>query len=63
MERLLGIAETAKILSVAKSTLYSWVSQRKISYIKVGRLVKFDMDDILEFIERNKVSRDPTWNR
>jgi hypothetical protein len=30
-----------------------WLSQRKIAYVKVGRLTKLRPEDITAFIERN----------
>lgn len=39
---LLTIEEAARYLGVSKLTLYGWVSQGKITYIKVGRFVNFE---------------------
>ena len=39
---LICIEETADFLGVKKNTQYGWVCMRKISFIKVGRLFKFD---------------------
>jgi len=55
-KRLLNISEAAEYLGVKKNTLYSWVNQRKIPYVKIGRLVKFDLRDIDKWIEKSKVS-------
>ena len=41
--RFLGIRDCAEYLGVSKGTLYVWVCHRKIPYVKVGRLVKFDL--------------------
>jgi excisionase family DNA binding protein len=54
MEKLLTLQETAEVLGVKVPTLYNWVSERKITVVKVGRLVKFDSKDVREFIEKNK---------
>ena len=51
----MDIATAAIQLGVTKNTLYSWVSQRKIAFIRVGRLVKFDQYDIDAWIDGNKV--------
>jgi excisionase family DNA binding protein len=55
MTRLLSIDEAAKLLGVKRSTLYAWVSQRRIPYLKVGRLVRFRAEEIDKWLERNKV--------
>lgn len=54
--RLLTIQETSKLLSVSVSTLYGWVWQRRIPFVKLGRAVRFDIDDLEKFIERNKLT-------
>lgn len=54
MEKLLTLQETAEVLGIKVPTLYNWVSERKITVVKVGRLVKFDPGDLREFIEKNK---------
>ena len=43
MRQLIAIQEAAKYTGLSPHTLYTMVSQRRIPYIKVGRLVKFDV--------------------
>lgn len=45
----------ARELGVSVNTLYAWVNQRKIPYVKVGRLLKFDRKDIEAWIEDRKI--------
>ncbi len=52
--RLINVDELAQYLGVKKSTLYSWVSQRRIPFVKCGRLTKFDLRNIDKWIEENK---------
>ena len=52
---LLGVGETSKYLGCTVNTLYSWINQRKVPYIKIGRLVKFDPGDIEIWIAERKV--------
>lgn len=51
---LVTIREAARYLSVSVSTLYGWVWQRRIPFVKVGRALRFDLDDLREFVEGNK---------
>ena len=51
---LLGIPDAAELLGIKTWTLRQWVSQRKIAYVKVGRLTKLRPEDIAAFIERNR---------
>ncbi len=48
---LLGIQEAANFLGISPSTLYSWVSQRKIYFTKVGRLTKFKREDMNKWLD------------
>jgi len=54
-KRLIDIRELSEYTGLAVNTLYCWVSQRKIPFVKVGRLTKFDLRDIDRIIENNKV--------
>ena len=53
--KLIGIQQAAKYSGLKVSTLYQWVSEKKIPYYKLGRLVKFDLNDLDRFIEKSKV--------
>jgi excisionase family DNA binding protein len=52
VEKLLDIAEAASLLGVKPQTLYLWVSQKRIAYRKIGRLVRFRMSDLEEFVDQ-----------
>ncbi len=54
-KRLITIKEASEYLGISVNTLYSWVSQKKIDYVKIGRLTKFDLKIIDKFIENNSV--------
>ena len=51
MERLLDIREAAALLRVKPQTLYLWISQGRIPYRKIGRLVRFTDSDLESFVE------------
>ena len=53
----LNEAETAKALGVKASTLSVWRSTGRydLRYVKTGRLVRYRVSDIAEFIERRTV--------
>lgn len=53
-EKLLSRQETAKFLGVTEGTLAVWACTKRyeLSYVKVGRLVKYKYSDILEFLEK-----------
>jgi excisionase family DNA binding protein len=56
-KRLLNIKELSEYLGVKEHTLYIWVSQRRIPFVKCGRLTKFDLKKIDKWIEENAVGR------
>lgn len=53
-EGLLTIREAAQYLAVSVSTLYGWVWQRRIPFIKIGRALRFDSRDLAAFVNANK---------
>ncbi len=54
-KRFITTKELAEQLGIKMPTVYAWVSQRKIRYVKVGRLVKFRPEDVDELLNRNTV--------
>jgi excisionase family DNA binding protein len=53
--RLFTIGEVAQYTGLSVHTLYTMVSQRRIPYVKAGRLVKFDLKAIDTWIDRHSV--------
>lgn len=60
-KRLLNIDELVEYISVPKGTIYNWISQKKLPYIKMGRRIKFDKQDIDKFIETKKIVQHPNF--
>ena len=54
-KRLININELSELTGLSTSVLYSWVSQRRIPFVKCGRLTKFDLQRIDEWIEESSV--------
>ncbi len=46
MNSLLDVDELAKYLKLQKQTIYNWLSQRKISGIKLGGVWRFDKREV-----------------
>ena len=55
-KRLIGMEECAAYLGITVGSLYVWVHQRKIPYIKVGKLVKFDLIAIDAWLKERTVA-------
>ena len=58
MDKLLDIQEVSQLIGISISTLYKMTSQRRIPFVKIGRLIKFDRKKILEWIEQNSVQEE-----
>jgi excisionase family DNA binding protein len=57
--RLFTVQEAAHYLAVSTSTLYGWAWQRRISFVKVGRALRFDVRDLDRFVEQNREAASP----
>jgi len=54
-KRLININELSEYTGLSTSTLYTWVSQRRIPFLKCGRLTKFDLQRIDKWIEDSSI--------
>jgi len=52
--RLITVQDAAKFLAVSTSTLYGWVYQRRIPFVKVGRALRFELAELQKFIQANR---------
>ncbi len=52
--RLVNIREVSKFLSVKESTLYSWVNKGSIPAHKINGLIRFDMEEIEEWVKNSE---------
>ena len=55
MDDLLTGEEVAERLKATPRFVRRLVAERRIEYVKVGRLVRFSPDAVAAYIERNKV--------
>lgn len=54
LPELLDIAAVAKHLGVNVRHVRRLVAERRIPFIKWGHLIRFDPDEIVEWLERNR---------
>jgi excisionase family DNA binding protein len=54
-KRFIGPEEMAAYLDVSINTVRSWIWMRQIPYHKLGRLVKFDLQEIDNWLKIRKV--------
>lgn len=51
---LWNVKQAAEALGLSVHTLYSWVSMRRIKFVKMGKRTMFDPEDIRAWINENK---------
>ncbi len=59
MKQYLNIAALAERLLVKRSTLYAWAEQGMIPHVKLGRLLRFDPDEIEAWLQKHRVEGIP----
>ena len=55
------VPELAERLRVSRHTIYTWVSQRRIPFLKVGRLLRFDLNAVERWVAEQS-SADGEWS-
>lgn len=53
--RFVGVDELAVYLDISLNTVYTWVCLKKVPYIKMGRLVKFDLVEIEKWVRQKRI--------
>jgi excisionase family DNA binding protein len=53
-DALLTVQDAARYLAVSKSTLYGWVWQKRIAFVKVGRALRFELPELQKFVQANR---------
>lgn len=54
-KRFINTKELAEYLGITEGTVRVWVCHKKIPYVKIGRLVKFDLQEIDGWVDKNRV--------
>lgn len=56
MNKLYPVFEAAIMLHISESTLYRWIHQRKIEYVKIGSRVLFTDKILNDYIKKNTIT-------
>jgi len=56
VNRLLAIQDVAEQLSISVKTVYTMCNQRRIPFVKVGRLLRFDAATMEEWVRKQAVN-------
>lgn len=62
MKRLLNINEVSEYLRISIKTLYQWTSQRRIPHFKQGNMIRFDIEELDQFIKARTVPAHEAWS-
>jgi len=62
LRRLINVRELSEYLDLKVSIIYCMVSQRRIPFVKVGRLTKFDLQKIDDWIKENSIEEQKFGN-
>lgn len=57
LDRLWTVMDTADYLNVKKSTIRSWIIQDRIRFHRIGALIRFLPNEIIEDTVSNKVGK------
>jgi excisionase family DNA binding protein len=49
--RYINVNELSEFIGIPKGTLYVWVCQKRIPYVKIGGLLRFDLREIDSWIK------------
>ncbi len=55
-DNLLTIKQAAAVLCVAPTTLYQWASAGRVPHVRLGRCIRFQVAQLIDFIRNNTVS-------
>ncbi len=58
-KRLLNITEASEYLGIPRGSLYKLNWQRRIPVVKIGKSLRFDIQDLDAWIEENKIGIKP----
>lgn len=63
-ERWVGVDDVAAHLGVAKDSVYRWIGQRNLPAHRVGRLFRFKLSEIDEWVRQdNEREKSPNFAR
>ncbi len=54
--KLLSVNDLIEYFNISKATAYRLINSRKITFYKIGGCIRFDKQDILDYLEKNKIN-------
>ncbi len=59
-KKWLSVDEAGEYLGVKRDTIYRWVDKRGLPSYRLGRLLKFNTDELDEWVKRGRVEEKKT---
>jgi excisionase family DNA binding protein len=57
LPRLIDVGALADMLGVGDRLIRRLVDERRIPFVKVGRYVRFDVDEVAQWVDENRVAQ------
>jgi excisionase family DNA binding protein len=57
-ERWVGVDDVAAHLGVAKDSIYRWATTKKLPSHRVGRLLRFKLSEVDDWVKRGEADND-----
>ena len=54
--KLMGVQEVAQFIGISPNTVYLWTRQGKLPFFKLGKLLKFRIKDVEDWLEKHESS-------
>jgi excisionase family DNA binding protein len=51
--QLIDIRTLSRLTNVKVTTLYSWVRENRVPHYKIGALIRFQLDEIKDWLKKN----------
>lgn len=55
--RYLNISQASSFTGFSVGTLYQFIYERRVPYIKKGRAIRFDKNDLISWMEESRVEQ------
>jgi excisionase family DNA binding protein len=59
---LVNVSEAARLLGLAQVTVRTWIAQRRIGVVRLGRAVRIPLSEIDRLIERSTIPAREEWS-
>ena len=54
--QLINADELSQMLGIRRDSVYRFVAQRRLPFVKIGRALRFDLEEISKFIKEKSIA-------